>query len=373
VLPAIDYFNLYRYPGGYQWVSGKLIPAAADSPLRSDSVLTVGLPKDSYDPAPYNPPPNLFLALAKTPLSQEGIKTFADQYGLLGLTEGDGAVLLALKIAPGRVAPSSGVEKRALGNGELLSSWRKEIVEIRDATTLWSAIRQAAAGDSHQLARQVKWLRKDFVYYDSHPDYPRPGASLLLGIPPDGKASSFNQDPETGDRRTLATIASPLQNSEWFRWFRKGDCIMPARYYLQQTVNQKLKNRVSPNLLWNVQHDRPHDLALYFVPENLLGVAWLQLAEVINGNKPIRQCVACKTWIVISTEAVGKRSNRSTCSDACRMKVYYRRQLKACELKDQGLRIEQIAKRLRTTERRVGSWLEKHSGQNGRQPHKHKA
>ena len=362
MLPAIDYINLYRYPGGYQWVSGEMVPGDACSRLRSDYVLTVGLPEGSYNLDLYKPPPNLFLTLAETPLSQEAIKQFADHYGLLGLSAGKGAVPLALKMAPGVAPSTTGAEKRALGTGELFSSWHEQIRAIRDATTLWSAIQRAAAGDSHQLIRHIKWLREDFVYYNSHPDYPLPRASLLLGIPPDTKASSFHQDPEIGDLRTLARIATPLENSEWLKRFRAGDCIMPARYYLQKTINEQLKNRVSPKLLWNVQRNRPHDLALYFVPENLLGVAWLQFAEVINGNKPIRQCAACKSWIVVSTEGAGKRSNRSTCSNACRMKVYYDRQLKARELRDESLSVKQIAKSLGTTEKSVRSWLAKHSG-----------
>jgi hypothetical protein len=373
MLPAIDYINLYRYPGGYQWLSGGLIPGASAARLGSDSVLTVGLPEASYALDLYKPPPNLFLTLAETPLSETDINRFADQYGLLGLSEGEGAVLLELKIARDDTPPTTAVEN-PIGHGELLSSWRREIKEIRDATTLWLALRQALSGDSGPLNRHIKWARKDLVYYDSHPDYPLPRVSWLLGIPPDTKGNSCHQEPETGDQRTLATIASSTQNSEWLRWFRAGDCIMPARYYLQKVVNEKLKNRVSPKLLWNVARNRPLDLALYFVPENLLGVAWLQFAEVINGNKPIRQCAACKGWIVISTEGTGNRSNRSTCSNACRMKVYYGRQLKARELSERGLSIKQIAKSLRADEQSVHSWVgSKNSGHKARKPKSLKA
>jgi hypothetical protein len=362
MLAAIDYINLYRYPGGYQWVSSELISGTSPARQRSDSVLTVGLPEGSYDLALYKPPPNLFLALAETTLSETDIKRFADQYGLLGLNPSDGAVLLGLKIAPGDALPlatllQDGVDGRALGNGELLSSWRKEIKEIRDATQLWLALRQAVSGDSSRLTRHIKWGRNDLVYYDSHPDYPLPRTSWMLGIPPDRKANSSTKDPEISEQRTIALIASDKHNSEWLKWVRAGDCTMPARYYLQQVVNEKLKNRVSAKLLWNVQRNRPHELALYFVPENLLGVAWLQFAEVINGNRPIRQCAACKSWIVISTEGSGNRSNRSTCSNACRMKVYYDRQLKARELSDQGLSIREIAKSLRADAKSVRSWI----------------
>jgi hypothetical protein len=365
MLPAIDYINLYRYPGGYQWLSGRLIVGAAAAQLESDSVFTVGLPEGSYALELYKPPANLFLTLAETPLSEAEIKRFADQYGLLGLSGGEGTVLLELK-ARDDASPATAVQN-PIGHGELLSSWRREIKEIRDATTLWLALRQALSGDSDRLNRHIKWARKDLVYYDSHPDDPLPRVSWFLGIPPDTKGNACHKEPEAGDQRTLVTIASSTQNSEWLKWFRAGDCTMPARYYLQKVVNEKLKNRVSPKLLWNVPRNRPLDLALYFVPENLLGVVWLQFAEVINGNRPIRQCAACKSWIVISTERTGNRSNRSTCSNACRMKVYYGRQLKARELSERGLSIRQIAKSLRADEQSVRTWVDsKKSGHKAR-------
>lgn len=170
-------------------------------------------------------------------------------------------------------------------------------------------------------------------------------------------AISDREGGDADEERTLAVIASPAINPGWLRWFRPGDSAMPARYYLQKSVNEKLKTRVSPKLLWNVRRNRPHDLALYFVPENLLGAIWLELAEVINGNKPLRQCAACKTWIVISTEGVGNRSNRFTCSNACRMKIYYQRKLEARRLRQQGLSVKQIAKSLGANAERVRLWV----------------
>jgi len=90
---------------------------------------------------------------------------------------------------------------------------------------------------------------------------------------------------------------------------------MPAKYYLQKTVNENLRNRVSPQLLWNVRRNRPHGLALFFVPQSLIGLMWLQLAQAVNGNKQYRQCLACKTWMLISRETAGKRSSRFSCSE----------------------------------------------------------
>ena len=170
--------------------------------------------------------------------------------------------------------------------------------------------------------------------------------------------SGGSADTNAADKQRLV-IASTLINPEWLKLFRYGDREMATRYYLQSWVNEKLKHRVSPKLLWNVRHNRPHDLALYFVPEDLLGAVWLQFAEVINGNRPLRQCATCKTWIVISPEGIGKRSNRFTCSNACRMKVYYGRQMEARRLDRLGLSIREIAKILKADHQRVRQWVER--------------
>jgi hypothetical protein len=125
---------------------------------------------------------------------------------------------------------------------------------------------------------------------------------------------------------------------------------------LQKTLNENLRNRVSPQLLWSVRRSRPNSLALFFVPGNLLGLMWLQLAQAVNGNKQYRQCLACKTWMLISPETDGHRSSRFTCSNACRMKVYYGRKLRARSLRQQGLSVKQIADRLTADVQAVRGW-----------------
>jgi len=261
-------------------------------------------------------------------------------------------------------------KKGAVGTGEMLSAWRRELCEMRRAVRLWTALREAQSGDMATLSNQIRWVRNDFVYYDSHMDHPLPPEARRLGIP--GAVQRRLAD-RRDDLRTFAVIASKEHNPEWLKLFRAGDCLMPAKYYLQRIANQQLKARVSPQLRWNVRGERPEALALFFVPQSLLGLMWLQLAEAVNGNRAYRQCSACKTWMVISPEGIGRRSSRFTCSNACRMKVYYGRIVEARRLAQQGRPIPEIAKRLNTTNQKVGGWTERRIRLTGGRSHKQRS
>ena len=130
---AIDSTHQYRYPGGYQWFDADTVvqpqahatvATASMATHESDFVLSTGLPTGAYDFETYSPPLNLFLLFAETRDTKEEIKRFADHYGLLGLDQGDGRVMFP-------VGPWSGSpRKSALGNGELMSAWRREVCEI---------------------------------------------------------------------------------------------------------------------------------------------------------------------------------------------------------------------------------------------------
>jgi len=253
--------------------------------------------------------------------------------------------------------PLASQARVAFAFGESLQGWLGEIGAIRAATNLWSALKEAVAGDSSRLTRHVKWKR-GCVYYDSHPELPLPPMSQFSAIRPTvAEVASSVKEAQAEDGRTVEIIASDVNNSDWLRLFRSGDGETPARYLLQKWVNEKLMRRVSPALLWNARRSRPNDLALYFVPRDLLGAVWLQLAEVVNGNRPLRQCAACKSWIVITAEGTGKRSNRFTCTDACRMKVYYGRKLQARELRRQGQSIAKIAAMIKADAGSVRQWV----------------
>jgi hypothetical protein len=105
----------------------------------------------------YKPPADLFLTFANTACTEDGIQQFANQYGLLGLGgESEGAVMVVLKSDPEVSARlvlewADGNRRGAMGTGELLSAWHRQLQELRQAVNLWSAVREAESGDETNL------------------------------------------------------------------------------------------------------------------------------------------------------------------------------------------------------------------------------
>jgi hypothetical protein len=363
---AIDDSTHRRHPGGYRWIPNLGAPiarprgAGRDDPKRREPAL---VPVRPFEFEQYRPPADLFLKFAEIEETPEAVKNFADQYGLLGLQNPEqGAVIGGVDLVTAGSNPTGGAGSgsqvpQAFSPGERFSVWQVQIAKLRNAVMLWSALYEAERGKAARLRRHLQWPSDSFVYFDSHPHLPAPPLARFMGLEP-GHVASPKPDtlPDIG-RREIAVIASQRTSPEWLKFFRSGDRILPARYYLQKTVNEALLNRVSPRLLWNVKRGLPRSLGLYFVPTNLLGLMWLQFAEAIVGTRSFRQCSACKTWIVISRAKEGSRSSRFTCSTACRMRLYYQRQADARRLRGKGIPVTEIARRLSAKPEKVRRWI----------------
>src|ERR1700722_16068247 len=131
-MDAIDDTPQWRYPGGYQWLPHRN-PATTQPLDRRDRVLSTGLPAGTYDLVRYKPPVDLFLTFANTACTEDGMRQFADRFGLLGLAgESEGAVMIVRNSDPEaaiglRLESADGTRRGALGKGELLSAWRRQL------------------------------------------------------------------------------------------------------------------------------------------------------------------------------------------------------------------------------------------------------
>ena len=302
---------------GCEWRSGPFTPFPTKEKYDEPALIELG-----ENSRPYKPEPDLFLKFASIdPNSDAEILRFANSYGLLGG-------------GPRWIAPEpehKGVKTKAL-TGELRSHWQEHLQRMKAAVTLWEAIK---AEDSSVLASCIRWRSRDHITYDWPP------------------SSEW-----TTPWSTHATIASPRINSHLLGRFERGDVVKPARYYLQEVVNKSLAELVAAQLLWKAP-DR-NEMGLYIVPSTLIGCLWLQLGDAIAGFQKFRLCEGCKKPMLVAAEGSGYRTNRKTCSNACRIRLYSRRKLEARQLRDQKLSFREIAKRLDTEVEQVKKWIAEH-------------
>src|SRR5205823_3592409 len=143
----------------------------------------------------------LFQTFAQTEVSEAGVLAFANKFGCLGGEAG--AVITD--------------ENKILQPGEPLHNWACEILTMRRMITLWEL---ATRRDRLGLSRFIQWQDDQRVLYQSHRD-----------LPP-------NAAPSPPERRISAVIAAKEIRPEVFSSFQIGDNLAPARWYLQQMINE---------------------------------------------------------------------------------------------------------------------------------------
>ena len=308
---------------GYHWID----TFTADPKKEEDTFLTDRNPNGASGFTIYRYMPlalysGLFRVFAEIEPTREAIRAFADRFGLLG---GSAAKSIALP----EPRPKEGYY---IGTGEVWSVWRKEVITMRRAVDLWEKARLA---DVESLAQVIRWNDKGVQYVS---------------------ASELGQEvrPDQPWNDTFAWIATEFVNPELLDRFRRDDVIEPALYYVQRVVNERLKGRVSPRLLWD--HDRPR-LGLQMVPSSLAGALWLQFAHAIERNSDFRQCNECRIWFELSAQS--GRSDKVYCSNACRSRAYRKRQANAQSLHADGLSESEIAERLNSDVEAVKGWIAK--------------
>ena len=300
---------------GYEWRSGPFRLFEADL-RKHDEPALIALGENSR---PYKPEPDLFLKFASIdPNADAESLRFANSYGLLG-----GA---SRWLGP---EPKRKGEVTTSVTGELRSHWQGHLHRMKAAVSLWQAIN---AEDTSVLAKCIRWRGPNHITYEWPPssDWTTPWS-------------------------THATIAAPGINSHLLERFERGDVLKPARYYLQEVVNKSLDELVAPRLLWTAP-DR-NEMGLFIVPDTLIGCLWLQLASAIADFRKFRLCEGCRKPMLVAPEGSGYRTNRKTCSNACRIRLYSRRKLEARQLRGQKLPVREIAKRLGTGIEQVKRWI----------------
>jgi len=246
-----------------------------------------------------------FARLAEDP-SRDGIRRFAGRYGWLGLEQ------------PVVSSPAGGPLQWA----EPLSLWRQELLAIRDLWETWGALRTLEHKESEgptacraarrRLEERIQWGQDGSIIYRATVTCPE-----SIRFPAGG-----GKCPECGDslathvhfRRVIAFPRGYARGREATRSFDPDDPLGPARAYLTQEVNRRLRGHV--HLTLGSFQDSP----IRFFPDSLLAAIYLRFAlELAGRSARERECEFCHMPF-----PVGRRDQRF-CSKSCRENAGYHR------------------------------------------------
>jgi hypothetical protein len=277
--------------------------------------------------APLRDHPALFLRFADTPVTQEGILEFADNFGMLG-----GSAV---------VKTDSGLE------AEPFAAWADRILSMRQVIALWelASARDVAqlrdvvvvAGDSVRFQPKLEWVALDWR---------EPKSSQKVPENPSRAQGEVIEATEPFD------MAINEAARERLRRFGRIDVIDWACRTVEVITDKYLHAAVSSRLRLSYVSGEGE---LIQETENLGSALWLQFAQAITNQTRFHVCKQCGEWFALPMR--GARISREYCSNSCRTRAYRGRQERARELAAKGKSPKEIARELDTTTLVVRKWL----------------
>ena len=316
-----DDFTWNVTASGYRWANLHELRGVRNFRGKTERILTDVPPAggrieegEDYKPLRVG---GLFLTFADTPLTEDGMRAFANRYGFLG---GGDEVL-----APWPA--ESGGGEGYLRDAESWESWEVALTCMKVAVKLWRLVTNE---DRRALEHLISWRPT------------RAGREIVI---------EHRNHVRTWHYHQFQTVAVP----DGFR-LPPNDVLGPARLFVQGWVNMRLWALTAPLLFWNADRDKQ---VMRIVPKTLLGAMWLQFARAVSGEVRYRPCKACGKWLTLSTEDDGFRSDREFCTAACRQKDYRAKVKAARQQRIEGRTMRQIAKHFNTTTDTIRNWLTK--------------
>ena len=149
-----------------------------------------------------------------------------------------------------------------------------------------------------------------------------------------------------------AVVARTSYKEEFFNNLSTGELVRPTLDFVRTSVNKLLDDRgITNRLLWDPTYRTQR---LHVVPTSLAAALWLQFAKTIEGDKEHRQCEQCNRWFEVAAE---KREDAKFCQNACRSKAYRERQKTARKLRNEGVPVREIARRLESDTKTITRWI----------------
>jgi hypothetical protein len=123
-------------------------------------------------------------------------------------------------------------------------------------------------------------------------------------------------------------------------------------WFLQEALDLTLVAMTTCRMRWDTERMQPD---LQVQPIHLPGAMYLQLAQSVAPRTKYQRCASCRRWFEVAPGV--SRSDRLTCSAACRQRGHRERVRRARELHAQGKRPQQIANLLGSEIEAVRHWI----------------
>lgn len=258
---------------------------------------------------PLNDEPTLHRKFANLRIAnfESHVIQFANRFGLLGRPVQLHPMLNGLPV-----------------NGESLFRWQTEIDKMGVLLSIWDLVEREEAGKLGQIVLwpshesvivRFKW-RSQKGLFEILPwnknDYDSLSQDYDYSIEYKRKSDYAYVEQVLADDEVLPRDEKP---SPFFKKYRMGDILGPARHYLCDVINYHLHG-ITPTLVPGLAYK------VTFRPDSLLDALWLMFMLEVNGQ--IRTCWHCRSPF-IST-----RKDNVYCSKNCkRLAHYYAKERKA--------------------------------------------
>lgn len=292
----------------------------------AQTVIALGGPLASY--SPLTEEPALFHVFADTPPLALNCLALANQYGRLGLDE------------PAARAPLLAMDGHTIldpASAEPVAAWAEKINWLRGLVSLWDAFVTRREG----LAGNVRWLPDGIEFF--------PGVTQerILQALREGYAGEDIYRDLAGESGTVRWSMEEARRLS----FHPDDISGPILTYLGGELNREAMPLLAPAMRWE-----PSDgLKLRLHPRSLWGAICAQFILAIQWDKRFQRCSACGRWFELGSGA--NRTDRTTCSDQCRARLYRVRQARAVELFQAGKTVKEIATELKSDVKTVKGWI----------------